>query len=78
MPEGPEIETEKLHEVVHEELEREGGAFLRSIALTTAILAVIAALAALQAGALAGLQLSPVVERRRQLAAERVDIFVRQ
>ena len=50
MPEGPEIETEKLHEVVQEELERDGGAFLRSIALTTAILAVIAALASLQAG----------------------------
>jgi Domain of unknown function (DUF4337) len=50
MPEGPEIETEKLHEAVHEELEREGGSFLRRIALTTAILAVIAALAALQAG----------------------------
>ena len=51
MPEGPEIETEKLHEAVQEELEREGGGFLRSIALTTAILAVVAALAALQAGA---------------------------
>src|SRR5262245_39138519 len=51
MPEAPEIETEKLHEAVHEELEREGGRFLRTIALTTAILAVIAALAALQAGA---------------------------
>ena len=50
MPEGPEIETEKLHEAVQEELERDGGAFLRSIALTTAILAVIAALASLQAG----------------------------
>jgi hypothetical protein len=51
MPEGPEIETEKLHEMVQEELEGAGGAFLRSIALTTAILAVIAAVASLQAGA---------------------------
>jgi hypothetical protein len=51
MPEGPEIETEKLHEAVQEELEREGGGFLRTIALTTAILAVVAALAALRAGA---------------------------
>jgi hypothetical protein len=51
MPEGPEIETEKLHEAVEEELEREGGRFLRTIALTTAILAVVAAVAALQAGA---------------------------
>jgi hypothetical protein len=51
MPEGPEIETEQLRDAVKEELEREGGGFLKTIALTTAILAVIAALAALQAGA---------------------------
>jgi hypothetical protein len=51
MPEGPEIETETLREAIHEELEKEGGAFLRSIALTTAILAVLAALASLRAGA---------------------------
>jgi hypothetical protein len=51
MPEGPEIETEQLREAIHEELEKEGGAFLRTIALTTAILAVLAALASLRAGA---------------------------
>ncbi len=51
MPEGPEIETEKLHEAIKEELEREGGAFLKQISLTTALLAVFAALASLQAGA---------------------------
>ena len=51
MPEGPEVETEKLHEAIHEELEREGGAFLRGVALTTALLAALAAIAALQAGA---------------------------
>lgn len=51
MPEGPEVETEKLHEAIKEELEREGGAFLRQISLTTAILAVLAALASLRAGA---------------------------
>src|SRR5689334_13428424 len=50
MPEGPEVETEKLHEAIHEELEREGGAFLRSVALSTALLAALAAIAALQAG----------------------------
>ena len=50
MPEGPEVETEKLHEAIHEELEHEGGAFLRRIALTTALLAAIAAIAALHAG----------------------------
>lgn len=51
MPEGPEVETEKLHEAIHEELEKEGGGFLRAIALTTALLAACAAIAALRAGA---------------------------
>ncbi len=51
MPEGPEVETEKLHEAIKEELEREGGGFLKQISLTTALLAVLAALASLQAGA---------------------------
>lgn len=50
MPEGPEIETERLHEAVKDEMEREGGAFLRTIALTTAFLAALAAVAALKAG----------------------------
>jgi hypothetical protein len=51
MPEGPEVETEKLHEAIHEELEHEGGSFLKRIALTTALLAAFAAVAALRAGA---------------------------
>jgi len=51
MPEEPEVELEKLHEAIKEELEREGGKFLKLISLTTAILAVLAALAALRAGA---------------------------
>ena len=51
MPEGPEVETEKLHEAIHEEMERDGGSFLRRIALTTALLAVLASVAALRAGA---------------------------
>jgi hypothetical protein len=51
MPEGPEVETDKLHEAIHEELEKEGGEFLKRIALTTAILAAVAAIASLQAGA---------------------------
>jgi hypothetical protein len=51
MPEGPEVETEKLHEAIHEELEREGSDFLRTIALTTAVLAALAAVASLRAGA---------------------------
>ena len=51
MPEGPEIETDKLHEAIQEEMEKEGGGFLKRIALTTAVLAAFAAVAALQAGA---------------------------
>lgn len=51
MPEGPEVETEKLHEAIQEELENEGGRFLKRIALTTAILAALAAIASLKAGA---------------------------
>ncbi len=51
MPEAQEIETEKLHEAIKEELEREGGAFLKIISLTTAVLAVLAAIASLKAGA---------------------------
>lgn len=50
MPEAPEVETEKLHEAIHEELEKEGGAFLRNVALTTALLAALAAVASLRAG----------------------------
>jgi hypothetical protein len=51
MPEGPEVETEKLHEAIQQEMEKEGGSFLKQIALTTALLAVAAAIASLRAGA---------------------------
>ncbi len=51
MPEGPETETESLHEAIKEELEREGGQFLKQIALTTALLAALAAVTSLRAGA---------------------------
>jgi hypothetical protein len=50
MPEGPEVETERLHEAIHEELEKEGGGFLRAVALSTALLAALAAIASLYAG----------------------------
>ena len=50
MPEDPEIETEKLHEAIHEELEKEGGSFLRAVALSTALLAAFAAICSLYAG----------------------------
>jgi hypothetical protein len=51
MPEEIEVDTEKLHESIREELEKDGGGFLRKIALSTALLAVLAAVAALRAGA---------------------------
>jgi len=51
MPEGPEIDTDKLHEAIQEKLEQDGGRFLRGIALSTALLAACAAIASLRAGA---------------------------
>ena len=50
MPEDLDVDTDHLRERVHEELEREGGSLLRSIALSTAIFAAFAAVAALRAG----------------------------
>jgi Domain of unknown function (DUF4337) len=50
MPEGPEVDTDKLTEEIHDEAEH-GGKFLRAIALTTALFAALAAVAALHAGA---------------------------
>lgn len=51
MPEGPEVDMDKLHETIHEEMERGGGRLLKGIALTTALLAAFAAIASLRAGA---------------------------
>lgn len=51
MPEGPEVDMDKLHETIHEEMEREGGRLLKAVALTTALLAALAAIASLRAGA---------------------------
>ncbi|HZC45407.1 MAG TPA: DUF4337 family protein, partial [Candidatus Acidoferrum sp.] len=51
MPEEPEVETDKLDEQIHEEVEREGGSLLKAIALSTALFAALAAIAALRAGA---------------------------
>ena len=50
VPEGPEIDTDKLRETIDEEIEKEGGTLLRTIALSTAILAALAAIASLKAG----------------------------
>ena len=51
MPEGPEVDTDKLRETISESLDKAGGTFLKGIALTTAVLAAFAAVAALEAGA---------------------------
>jgi hypothetical protein len=50
VPEEIEIDTDSLDEKIHEELEREGGSLLKMIALTTAVFAALAAVAALLAG----------------------------
>ena len=42
MPEEIEIDTDKLRESIDEELNRQGGALLRWISLSTAILAMLA------------------------------------
>jgi hypothetical protein len=51
MPESPEVETDRLSETIHEQAERHGGDLLKTVALTTALVAALAAIAALQAGA---------------------------
>ena len=52
MPEEIEIDTDKLRETIDEEVERAGGGrILRWISLTTGILAALAAIASLRAGA---------------------------
>jgi hypothetical protein len=50
MPETPEIDTDRLHEAIHEELEHDGGRLVKQVALSTALLAALAAMAALMAG----------------------------
>jgi hypothetical protein len=53
MPEEPEIDTDDLREAAAEATEKHGERFLRFNALTTALLAAFAAVAALKAGATA-------------------------
>jgi hypothetical protein len=50
VPEEVEVETERIDEQIKEQLEREGGSLLKAIALTTALFAALAAVAALRAG----------------------------
>jgi hypothetical protein len=47
MPEEPEIDTDRLHETIHEP---PTDSLLRNIALTTALFAAFGAIAALRAG----------------------------
>ena len=72
MPEEVEFETEDVHETVHEAIEREGSWLLKAIALTTALLATLAALAALKAGATVNEALMLKAEASR-LQAEAAD-----
>ena len=51
MPEETEIDTDALREKIDEQREKRGGSFLRWISLTTALLAALAAIASLKAGA---------------------------
>jgi hypothetical protein len=51
MPEEIEIDTDSLREKIDEQREKRGGSFLRWISLTTALLAALAAIASLKAGA---------------------------
>lgn len=50
MPEEIEVDTDSLRETIDREIERESGGLLRTIALTTALFAALAALASLEAG----------------------------
>lgn len=50
MPEAGEVDLDRVREAIDTELEREGGGLLRAIALTTALLAALAAIASLLAG----------------------------
>ena len=51
MPDEIEVDTDRLREEIDKEIESVGGNFLRTVALTTAVLAALAAVAALRAGA---------------------------
>lgn len=51
MPEEIEVDSDRLRETIDEEIKHENSGFLRWISLTTAILAALAAIASLRAGA---------------------------
>src|SRR5512140_3107664 len=68
MPEGPEVDLDRVHESIHGEVEHRPDSFLRRIALTTAIVAALAAVASLQAGATANEALVLKTEAARMQA----------
>src|SRR5712692_6631269 len=72
MSEEWEVDTERVREALHEGMERDGGQLLKQIALTTALLAACAAIAALQAGATANEALALKTEAT-QLQAQASD-----
>ena len=72
MPDEVEVETEDVHETVHEAIEREGSWLLKAIALTTALFATVAAIAALRASATVNEALMLKAEATR-LQAEAAD-----
>jgi hypothetical protein len=51
MTEEIEIDTDRLRDAIDKEIEKQGGSLLRWISLTTAILAALAAIGSLRAGA---------------------------
>lgn len=50
MPEEIEIDTDKLRETIDDEIERDSSRLLRTVALSTAVFAALAAITSLQAG----------------------------
>ncbi len=50
MPEEIEVDTDNLRESIDQEIERQSGGLLRTIALTTALFAALAAIGSLEAG----------------------------
>ena len=72
MPEEIEIDTDKLRETIDEELEHDSAALLRTVALSTAVFAAMAAITSLQAGSTVNEALALKTEATR-LQAEASD-----
>lgn len=69
MPEEPEVDLDRVHESIHEEAHHSGGdTFLKRIALTTAVIAALAAVSSLEAGATANEALVLKTEAARMQA----------